>query len=415
MMTMEEPADYPSKSDPFGTDHAAGQLRLEHFATPIATIAGERMAANIAAMARWCAERGLSLSPHGKTTMAPAIWRQQLDAGAWAITVATPAQLRIARMAGIPRVLVANEIVDPLALRWLYAELEADPDWQVICWVDSLASVEAMAAQHDGSSRPIEVCVEIGAVDTRAGARSLATARAVAVAARSASAVRLVGISGYEGVVTEGADATDLAQIDGYLEELVAAHLALSDLYEGDEVLLSAGGSAYFDLVEARLGPLAGTADGRSARVVLRPGVYVVHDDGLYEHIAPHSRGEGPELVAALHVWGRVLSRPQPGLVLVDVGRRDISADVGMPVAQRVQRDGEWLPDSVLDGVSVFELNDQHAFLRVAPESPIAVGDVVRFGLSHPCTTFDKWSAIPVIDDPESPNPRVTEFIRTRF
>lgn len=413
--TAQDPAEYPSKSDPFGTDHETGRLRLEHFATPIATIAGERMTANIGAMARWCAQRGLSLSPHGKTTMAPAIWRRQLDAGAWAITVATSAQLRIARMAGIPRVLVANEIVDPLVLRWLYAELEADPEWHVICWVDSLAGVEAMSAQHDGSSRPIDVCVEIGAIDARAGARSLAEARAVAEAARSASAVRLVGLSGYEGVVTEGADASDLAEVDAYLEQLVDVHHGLSDLYEGDEVVLSAGGSAYFDLVEARLGPLAVTTHGGGTRVVLRPGVYVVHDDGLYEHIAPHSRGEGPELVAALHVWGRVLSRPQPELVLVDVGRRDISADVGMPVAQRVQRDGDWLPDSTLAGASVFELNDQHAFLRVATESPIAVGDVVRFGLSHPCTTFDKWSAIPVIDDPESPNPVVKEFIRTRF
>jgi D-serine deaminase-like pyridoxal phosphate-dependent protein len=86
-----------------------------------------------------------------------------------------------------------------------------------------------------------------------------------------------------------------------------------------------------------------------------------------------------------------------------------------MPVPQRVQHDGIWRPESALAGASIFDLNDQHAYLRIAPDSPILVGDVVRLGLSHPCTTFDKWSSIPVIDDPELPNPRVTEFIETCF
>ena len=408
-------SEFGAKGDPFepvGTDDI---LRLSAFSTPVATLAGDRMAGNIRAMAQWCGERGLFLSPHGKTTMAPSIWGQQLAAGAWAITVANPAQLRVARQAGIRRVIVANEFVDPVALRWVYAQRAADPDWRVICWVDSVAGVDAMSAEHDGSSPPIDVCIEVGALDARGGVRSDAEARMVAEAVAATPALRLVGVAGYEGVITHGADAGGLAEVSGYLRRLVGIHRSLADLYESDEVLISAGGSAYFDLVAAELGPEAGTHGATSTRVVLRPGVYVTYDDGIYTQIGPQTRGAGPHLVAAMHVWGRVLSRPQPDLALLDVGRRDISADEGMPVPQRVHHNGIWRQDSALDGASVIDLNDQHTYLRIARDSAIAVGDVVRLGLSHPCTTFDKWSRIPVIDDPDIPDPRVTGSIETYF
>jgi D-serine deaminase-like pyridoxal phosphate-dependent protein len=406
---------FSAKAEPFEGDAAPGEFNLADLATPVATISGPRMASNIGAMARWCADRGIALSPHGKTTMAPQIWRQQLAAGAWAITVATPAQLRVARQAGIRRVIVANELLDPMALRWVYAQLSADPDWRVICWVDSVAGVEAMAAQHDGIAPPIDVCIEVGAADGRGGIRAPADARIIATAIRATPALRLVGVAGYEGIVAHGAEPHELADIDRYLDDVVQVHLDLLDLYETTEVLVSAGGSAYFDRVQAVLAPHVGTVRGHSTTIILRPGVYVVHDDGLYREIAPVSRNEGPVLVAAMHVWGRVLSRPQPDLALLDVGRRDISFDVGMPEPQRVHRGGVWRDDSALAGASIFDLNDQHAYLRIAPESPIAVGDVVRLGVSHPCTTFDKWSTIPVIDDPEDANPRVTDFIDTWF
>jgi D-serine dehydratase len=44
-------------------------------------------------------------------------------------------------------------------------------------------------------------------------------------------------------------------------------------------------------------------------------------------------------------------------------------------------------------------LNDQHALLDLPADSPLAVGDMVACGISHPCTTFDKWQFLPVVDD----------------
>jgi D-serine deaminase-like pyridoxal phosphate-dependent protein len=41
----------------------------------------------------------------------------------------------------------------------------------------------------------------------------------------------------------------------------------------------------------------------------------------------------------------------------------------------------------------------------------VAVGSRLEFGISHPCTVFDKWQLIPVLDD----DGRVVDLIRTFF
>ncbi len=63
---------------------------------------------------------------------------------------------------------------------------------------------------------------------------------------------------------------------------------------------------------------------------------------------------------------------------------------------------------------AALEMNDQHLFVRfVATGRAPAVGELVRLGLSHPCTAFDKWRTIPVIASRD--DPRVIRWIETRF
>ena len=47
----------------------------------------------------------------------------------------------------------------------------------------------------------------------------------------------------------------------------------------------------------------------------------------------------------------------------------------------------------------VTRLDDQHAYLSVPAESLLAPGDLLCLGISHPCTTMDKWRVIPVTDE----------------
>ena len=341
---------------------------------------------NIAAMAAYCAERGLLLAPHGKTTMAPQIFAAQLDAGAWGMTAATAGQAQVMRAFGVGRIVIANELVDPGALQWAARELDVDPAFELLALADSVAGVARMdrLLGEAGAGRPLDVLVELGVAGRRAGARTVEGGRAVAEAVAHARHLRLAGIECFEGVVGAAREA------DAVIERCAALAADLDEVFEAETVTLSAGGSVYFD----RLGPLAAVQLSRPVRVVARSGCYVTHDHGLYADGSP-LRGA---LRPALELWAGVLSRPEPDLAIVGAGRRDAPFDAGLPVPLRV---GGW---------ETTELNDQHAFLRGGGD-PLEVGDLVGFGISHPCTAFDKWRVIPVVDDAL----RVTGAVRTFF
>jgi D-serine deaminase-like pyridoxal phosphate-dependent protein len=204
--------------------------------------------------------------------------------------------------------------------------------------------------------------------------------------------------------------------VEAFLTAIATAYRALADRFETSVVTVTAGGSVYFDVVARVLGPLAGAGTGdRTVEVLLRSGSYVVHDDLHYARSTPGVRRGGPELRPAIHVWASVLSRPEPDLVILDAGRRDLPFDLGLPVPQRaVRRAGEVRPVE-LGPAELLQLNDQHAFVRVAASSALAVGDVVRLGLSHPCTAFDKWRTIAVVDAAGAADPAVVDAVQTFF
>jgi len=361
----------------------ATQPRLSDFATPLLTIESAATAHNVALMAQWIEARGFELAPHGKTTMAPQLWQQLLDGGAWGITLATGWQVQLARAFGFSRLILANQLIDPIVLRWLATELE-DPSFEFMCWVDSIASIELMRAGLTGASRPVDVVIELGSL--RTGARTVAEALAVVAAVDAAPELRLVGVGGYEGSAGSTRSSDDVGAVRSWLDRLVDLHGAVQ--WER-EPIVTAGGSAYFDLVAEALTPLVGRA-----RVILRSGAYQLHDDVHYARLTPLA-----ELRSAIHGWSRVLSTPELGLAILDGGKRDFPYDLDLPVTAHGP---------------VTKLNDQHAYLATDADT-VAVGDVVRLSLSHPCTAMDKWRLVPVIDDANAADPRVIDLIRTYF
>src|SRR6185503_5831410 len=114
----------------------------------------------------------------------------------------------------------------------------------------------------------------------------------------------------------------------------------LQEFYETPRVTVTAGGSAYFDRVAVLLGPLLRQPADRPVDVVLRSGAYVVHDDVHYRKVTPSTRGGGPVLRTAIHVWAQVLSRPQADLAILDTGRRDVPFDLDLPIVLAASRDG---------------------------------------------------------------------------
>ena len=292
-------------------DFVAQRHALDEFATPLLTIDATALAHNVDKMATWSAARGIGLAPHGKTTMAPALWNQVLQAGAWGLTLATPWQVQVARSFGVARILVANEFVDPVALSWLAEELHAHEEFEFYCWADSTAAVAAMDAvlSESGLGPRVGVLVELGADGGRTGARTLDAALEVASAIAGSACLHLAGVGGYEGALAHDRSPEKVRAVAGYLDKLVELHrrIEAGPGYRGRAPIVTAGGSAYFDLVADRLAPLVG-----SATILLRSGAYQVHDDGFYGEISPFAHaGRHEQFHAAMHGWARVLSRPE--------------------------------------------------------------------------------------------------------
>ncbi|MFD4788930.1 amino acid deaminase [Streptomyces sp. NPDC058459] len=377
------------------------------FATPVLALSAERLAHNLALMETYAARHGLAFAPHGKTSMAPQLFARQIEHGAWGITVAAPHQVWVAREFGVQRIFLANELVDAAALRRVAAELAADPDFRLVTYVDSVRGVELMDAALAGAPRPLDVVVELGAGQgARTGARTEAECAAVADAVAATDTLRLVGVAGYEGEVP-GADPERVAAYLRRLTALAAALDAEGRFGKADEIVVSAGGSAWFDAVAEVFAEVPELS--RPVLKLLRSGAYISHDDGHYRRITPFNRvpQEGA-LEPAFRLWAQVVSRPEPGQAFVNAGKRDAAYDLDRPEAQAVRRDGAERPAT---GVTVSALSDQHMWLATTPEADVLVGDWIGFGLSHPCTSFDKWQLIPVAEADGT----VVEYIRTFF
>jgi D-serine dehydratase len=371
-------------------------------------------------MREFCAVAGVSLAPHGKTTMCPQLFRRQLDDGAWAITLSTSHQVQVARDFGIGRILVANQIVDPCFLDYVMAELDSDPAFDLVCLVDSVEGVRFAGERikANGHRRRLGVLIEIGAAQGRTGVRTIRQAEEIAAAARGYTGqIELRGIEAFEGIFSGPAEdnADKVSALMGQMAK-AAQTLDAAGFFAGDEIILSAGGSAYYDIVADRLSRLSLS---RPKRIVTRSGCYIAHDAAMYRDYfaslkarSDRARSVPGTLTPALQVVTYVQSMPEEGLALLTGGKRDLSFDARLPIPRKFFRPGEHSsPIDIGSGHEIFALADQHAFLRTPGDTPLRIGDMVILDISHPCTTFDKWNVVYGVNDDYD----ITTAYRTYF
>lgn len=410
-------------ASPIGADAAIARGLAPHrgdLSLPVLTLDEDAFRANQELFFRYLAAHGAAVAPHAKTPMSPAIVAELREAGAWGASVANLQQAAVLMQAGEPRLLLANEIGGQASGRRLGALLAHYPATELYAFADSPQAVAALAAAVQAGGRgPLPVLVEVGA--GRAGARDEAAVDAVIAAILAQGRwVRLAGVATYEGAVAGPDAAATKAAIDTLMARTIDAFTRVRAACPDAPLLISAGGSAYFDLVVAALSPLA--ASDRDATLLLRSGAIFFSDNGVYARAfaALDARGGlsiGEEAVSAargfrpaLRLWAEVLSRPEPGLAIAGFGMRDVSFDQGLPVVLSVYRDGEEVTGGG-DGVIVEKLNDQHAFLRLPQGCGLAVGDVLSLGISHPCTCLDRWRAIFCL----GPDGATTRVLSTHF
>lgn len=377
-----------------------------HLPFPLAVLKQSALKHNLAWMQNFCNQRGLDIAPHGKTTMSPELYRLQLEAGAWGISFATVFQAGLGIRHGVERIIIANQVFQASDLDSLSDLLQQHPHVQVFFLVDSLAQVALIEAwQTSRSAKTVfTVLIELGIEGKRTGCRDDAQALELARHIKASSSLALHGIECYEGALATCHHEHDSKAVSALMSRVqsLAQACEAENLFEGHEVLITAGGSAIFDLIAEHLKPLL----TRPARGVLRSGCYLTHDHVHYKNML-RCVGERLQLTEtlkpALEVISCVQSCPEPGLALLSMGKRDISFDMDLPIAV-------WravLNDAKTKGVpshwTISALNDQHAYLRFDANAPEdehpKVGQLVGCGISHPCTTFDKWRWMPLVND----------------
>lgn len=380
---------------------------------PLAVLDEAALAHNLAWMQAYAARKGVWLAPHGKTTLSPQLCARQLAAGAWGLTFASVWQARLGVACGAQRLIIANQVLQPHDLDALVALHRQCPQVRVWFLVDSLAQVaciEAWARQR-GDLAPCDalpVLLEMGASGQRCGCRTLQEGLALAHAIHASAVLRLEGMECYEGLAARCDSAHDAEAVTHLVRNVVALARAVDAAGwwapQAEGLVLTAGGSAVFDLVLPLL-QLQGLS--RPVQGVLRSGCYVTHDHGNYRrYLDLLCQREGLDarqaLRPALTVWALVQSVPEPGLALLNAGRRDVSYDIDLPVPVQRAAAGQRQWQAVPTDWRIVALNDQHAHLRFDPASAPAawpqVGERVMLGISHPCTTFDKWRWMPVVD-----------------
>ncbi|QUJ66481.1 amino acid deaminase [Photobacterium sp. GJ3] len=411
--------EFDHKNFPSGTkgvwvdEKSEGRYSLieEEICLPAAVIRETAIRNNLNWMQQFANHHQVRLSPHGKTTMTPALFSQQLDAGAWGITVATPAQAETAALAGAKHILMANQLVGKANMA-LIARLMRQHDVSFYCCVDSCENAAQLNDYFAQASLTLNVLIEYGVPGGRCGCRNHAEVETLAGVIQAAQGLTLHGIEVYEGVI-HGADAED--QIRLFLRDAVmlVEQLAEKKLIAVPHPIVTGAGSAWYDIVAEEFSAYP------HLNAIIRPGCYLIHDTGIYQD-AQHqvmSRARtnqgyacelGGDLASALEVWAYVLSMPEPCKAVIGMGKRDVAFDAGLPIPERAFRNGQPLE---IQGLEATHIMDQHTFVNVPAGTDLKVGDILVFSTSHPCLTFDKWRYLCVADD----NDTVSRFVDTRF
>jgi D-serine dehydratase len=414
--TLGKGLGYVASGSTFANSGSIGwNILNEDVSLPVAVLRQSRIEHNLLWMKQFIERYGVELAPHGKTTMSPELFRMQLEHGAWGITLATASQVQAAAAHGVPRIIMANQLVGKGNMAIIARLQQADPNFYFCCIVDSAANADALGKYFSEHKQKLRILLEYGVGGGRTGIRNLTQEQSVLDAiARWPQALSLVGVELYEGVLSEE------PAIRSLLQHVLARTqaLALQNKFKEPRVILSGAGSAWFDVVAEEFGG-KGLSGNQTLQVILRPGCYLTHDVGVYLNAEkriqasnPVAREMGRSLLPALQLWAYVQAVPEPNRAIVALGKRDAAFDAGMPITSLHYRPGANLvPQPAPNDWKITAMMDQHAFMSIPTGADIEVGDMLAFDISHPCLTFDKWRQVLLVDEAY----QVTGAVQTLF
>lgn len=380
----------------------------EEVSLPVAVLSESALQSNAKWMQTFSDQSGVKLAPHGKTSMAPELFKQQLASGCWGMSLATIPQVVAAYQQGIKRVILANQLVGKFNCEQLSTLLN-DSDFEFYCFVDSIDNAKYLSEFFAERNQTVNLLIEIGVDGGRCGWRDFQSIETLVNEITHNNSLNLAGIGFYEGVIHGDNAEAKIVEFISQIKTLFN-RLAQQKQFSSDEVIITGAGSAWYDVVAKELAAKELSDAQLNYTAIIRPGCYLIHDTGIYQDAqntvmarsqlaCDISAGKDGDLISSLTVWAYVQSLPEKGLAIIGLGKRDAAFDAGLPTPELVYRPNDEKPQVAPNNWRSLKIMDQHLMLDIGENSDLKVGDMICFSTSHPCLTLDKWRKIGIVND----------------
>ena len=345
-----------------------GVRNVEEVPSPALLLYPERIRENLRRMIR-IAGGTSRLRPHIKTHKLAEVVRMHLEEGIAKFKSATIAEAEMAAGAGAKDILIAYPVVGPNVARLLQLA-QTFPATAFSCLADDASAIQLLSNTFLNSRRELEVLLDLDCGQHRTGVEAGALGTQLYRMIATSPGLRPGGLHVYDGHIHEPdiakrteLCATAFSPVNVFRRELLSAGLPVPRVV--------AGGTPTF--------PIHARCDSYECS----PGTCVLWDWGYADKFA-----DLDFLIAAL-VLTRVVSKPGPNRLCLDLGHKAVAAENPPPRVQFLN-----LPDSV-----PISHSEEHLVIETPHAARFAVGDCLFGAPHHICPTVALYTEATIVSD----------------
>ena len=400
----------------------------ENVQFPILTMKESVFKKNIKSMNNFANYNGVSLAPHCKTSMCPQILKKLNDLNYWGFSAANNQQLSMLLEMGIKKIIIANLITNKSNIINLFKLIEKyGYAKKIYLCVDSTFGVnllKELSIQYKFKHK-LRILIETGFQNSRNGVRNLNSLNILTgKIIKLPSNFIFCGILFYEGAVSEKNYKKTINKVNKFISFSLKAfdYLLKNNFFSNEEIILSGGGSEYFDLI---INSFQKYKNIKNIRLIIRPGTFIAYGHGHYLKSIENIDKRGTLFInkknikatnlfnPSLELWGHIISMQDSNRAILNFGKRDVHYDRGYPIPLSIYRKGKLFQkiNPKQNKYKIYKMSDHHAFLYFTNDQDIRIGDLIKLGVTHPCVTIDKWDFFYMIDEKYN----VKEGLKTFF
>lgn len=334
-------------------------LRKADLPTPALIVDIDKLESNVAQMADYAKQSGISLRPHVKTHKTPEIARRQIAAGALGICCATIREAEAMARAGLSGLLITCEQVGLNKMARLIRLTEQRPDTMSV--VDSSAHAKALSEAAVIEKTVLNILIDIDPEGRRTGIAPGIKAEDLGKLVDSLPNLNLRGVHGYSGAASH---------VHGWAQRKNDSTDQMLPVLASFEAMKKAGLP-----MEIMSGASTGTynIDSQLAGMTeLQVGSYVFMDAD-YRTIGGQAGAVYEDFRPSLTVLSTVVSKNYGDIATIDAGIKSFATD------------HDALPEVVgIEGATYSFNGDEHGRIHLdKAERDVQLGEQLELIISH--------------------------------